>query len=284
MTGIAGWSGITTDPDQQLKFSQFGMYGVRKSSTAASKLPTTNGGNGLFYNKITEPIIKINYRGATLDIPVDIWTKVEQITPVYKSPKDDGSLDVSAKLVDNDVAGQDAFWYSKQVEVYAYMSSARGNVGTESNNGRVLLEWGGISTLAAFSSGRNTEATEKAGYAKPVDGSTIAWWLPESTLNATSKQALREQTYINYGMDFGLHAKRNTDNTWSANGQFLTDKGLPIEQTAWGQTNTVKNNGTSKNVNFYYSTPWSSDNGMTAASAKILKGTLLVNWSNIQTN
>jgi len=252
-----------TDPDEQYKFNTFGMTGVRKASTDATKLPNTNNGDGLFYNKITNPVIKINYRGATTTVPVDIWTKVDTLYPEYKESAKvlaDGQIEVNAKLIDNDVAGQDAAWYATQVNVYAVMSSARNNVGTKDNAGYVLLSWGA----------GNVQATEEAGYTKPAGDDA-----------ATATVKLRRQ----YGMNFGLQASWNKGSTppgWNTNGVIFDKDGIPSDSPAWGQTDNAKNNNAGiKTITFYYSTPWSLENNM--SSGKILKTTLPVQWINIRT-
>jgi len=249
------------------------MYGVRKSSTDPKKLETTNNGEGLYYNKITNPVIQIDYRGAPLEIPVDIWSKVDSIVVEYNKDAtvlEDGSIKVNAKLLNNDLSGKDATWYATQVSVHALMSSVRNNTGSKENNGYPELSWGGT----------NIQETEIGGYPKETDAKLI------SQTSTADADVQARAALLQYGMDFGLHARwdRDTDPTnpgWSVNGYILDSKGNPQESPAWGKTDNAKLNDTVTPVIFYYSTPWSSDNG-TATSGKNLKTNIQVTWEGIR--
>ena len=275
---------------KEYDFDKIGIYDVRKSSTAANKLPTTNGGDGLRYNKIPQPVLKLNYRGATVDIPVDIWTKVEQIDAEYTSKaaiQDDRYIWVDAKVLDNDIKGADAKWYSEQVNVWAVMTSARGNVGTKDNKGYVALRWfgstAGITSTAPKDKGdANNETDQKSGLSalKP-ETADLAYQNQDGTWK--TGDANNRLTLL-YGMDFGVHPTWRVD-AGQAKGDWETT-GLGSNGTSridvWGQVNTIKNNNAEKPVTFYFAVPTNGDNsGIT--SPKVLKAQLPVMWRNIRT-
>jgi len=248
----------------QEKYETFGAYGVRKSSTQASKLATTNDGDGLFYNKITNPTILINYRGATTEVKVDIWTKVESIQPVYKNPNENGYIWVDAKQLDNDVAGKDAKWYSDQVNVYALMSSQRGQFGLAEDSytgkGKVALNWCSY----------NIEDDQKDGFSTwkaGIDGQD----------DGKQKYQNTPINVLSYGMNFGQHPKWDRGANDASPGEWSDS----LTPTPWGQVNNAKYNNGQAAVTFYFLTPWSTNNNMT--QGKLLKNSLTAGWLNIRT-
>jgi hypothetical protein len=274
---------------KEYDFDKIGIYNVRKSSTAPNKLASTNGGDGLRYNKMTEPTLKLNYRGATVDIPVDIWNKVEMIDVEYNdkaSVQDDRYIWVDAKVLDNDIKGADAKWYSERVNVWAVMTSARGNVGTKDNKGYVALNWYGstaglkIKDTPEDPANANNDSDQRNGLSglKP----DIADMEYQDAAGEWSKT--KSRLTLKYGMDFGVHPTWRVD-TGTAQGDWeATGLGSDGKTTteAWGQVNTIKNNNTEKQVTFYFATPTNTDNSG-ISSAKVLKNSLPVMWRNIRT-
>jgi len=139
----------------------FGVQNVRLSTTPGSKLQSNP--NGYAYNKlagvvgpggIEGPAVKVNYRGATVYIPVDVWTTYDMWSATYAegTPLDeDGVLTVTLSPEDNDIpeGAATAEGYGGSVDAEAVFSSARGVTKTQKltyDPGTTLANWqsGGV--------------------------------------------------------------------------------------------------------------------------------------------
>jgi len=260
--GMIWWNANpTTNADDT-----FGVYDVRTSST-------TPGKTLLNYNKIAEPIVKVNYRGATAEVPVDIFTKVEALNVQYTTPPTEGdSITVDMRFDDNDIAGRHADWYGQQVTATATVTSY--STGNTKELG--LTYWGDTNVTDANKAegavGQNTNYSMNFG--KPawptttaVNGSNTGWTDAWTSITVDAVKLTK------YGL-----AAANTKSLGVLAGV----------TPAFGQCNTIKNNDKEASVTFYYSPPPGYMDGALNATGNIatkaLKNTLQVYWTNIHKN
>jgi len=242
----------------------FGIDKVRVSSTPAKKL--TSDANGLAFNKITDPAVNVNYRGAVASVPVDIWIKCDSFEAQYIEANDSGYITVNVKPTDNDVGGQDAKWYAGKVKATATFSSARGN----SKPVEVTFKQTGyeISTnsLGAPTPGERTNAE---------NDNTLGWGL----VDVNGSNDYGHNRNFNYSMDFGKAA------------QWIEGETDDPDEHKWrkgfGQADTTGNNDKIKSVTFYYAIPtWAEwtyhDAAASDGNQKVLKSKLSVEWKNIR--
>jgi hypothetical protein len=230
----------------------FEILNVRESSRVGNKAAVN-------YNKIAEPKVKINYRGATTEVPVDIWNKVDAINAVYKAEV--SPLEVNVKARDNDIGGNDAYWYADQVTITATMTSARGNTGSSGNKGELALKFAGTLDAASDLAGAPNGVT----YVRPTDRP----FTPSSSSTSGAVTATNaDKVYAKYyTMNFGVA------NTYNFTTQLFNSDG-------YNQASLPGNNEKEKSVTFYYAIPTGPTySGVT--TAKVLKNTLSVYWKNI---
>jgi len=242
--GMIWWNANpTTNADDT-----FGVYDVRTSST-------TPGKTLLNYNKIAEPIVKVNYRGATAEVPVDIFTKVEALNVQYTTPPTEGdSITVDMRFDDNDIAGRHADWYGQQVTATA--------------------------TVTSYSTGN----TKELG---------LTYWGDTNVTDANKAEGAVGQN-TNYSMNFGKPAWPQVsagtitwNDVWTGTlspdvmfSRYARQSGTARAISAFGLCNDPKNNGKEKVVTFYYAVPTVSTDGATV-SPKVWKNSLNVSWINI---
>jgi len=225
----------------------FGIYGVRQTdSILTNKAKRT-------YQKILEPQVRINYRGATVDVPVDIYTKLDHIEAVYKG--DVTEFEVDMKWDDNDIAGRDAKWYSEQIDVTAVFVSTRtgetknlplkfdeSKFSAPGNTGAVLPS----ANAPALKFVDSSEAKGVTGYysmdfGKPAwpkwnSGTNVYDWYDAWTYSGLPVEARRTR--------YGIAAADSTNTGVLAQGQ-----------AAFGLCQNASNNGKDKGVTVYYVAP-----------------------------
>jgi len=259
--GMVWWN--ENPPDDE--YDTFGIYDVRTTSTPAKKALLT-------YPKISDPRVRINYRGAEAEVQVNVYTKVESIRPEYVSGGD--IITANLKSDDNDIGGNDASWYADQIKVWAVLSSPRG-FQTE-----VELAFAGDDAVSEDGTGLTSGST----YLAATEGAPGDDW------------------DLNYTMDFGKPAWydknksgadptdpesyweddwRNAFNSGILNRYALMADGDGLDIAAFGLCNNASNNGKEKAVKFYYSTPLGDEDATGYTTPKVLKGTLNVSWTNI---
>jgi hypothetical protein len=239
-------------------FDTFGIQAVRESSRIGTKAAQT-------YAKIAEPVVKINYRGAVTNAPVDIWNKAEALNVVYK---DDVTtpLTVDAKQRDNDVFPNDAKWFSGKVTATVTLSSARGNskeypVSFKNTYDPVLYP-----TVPADTAG----APGAQPYPYSTDPNHVG--VPVMLTQVYDDQIMAKYYSMNFGKaDVYDMTKYAGSQGWGG---------------GWGQAALVGNNNKEKSVTFYYATPTGPQTDANGAAqsgvtSKVLKNSVAVLWTNI---
>jgi len=231
--GIVWWNDNPASNNGTIESEDtFRVFGVRTTTQPNNKAK-------LAYNKIAEPKIRINYRGARTELPVDIFTSLETINVVYKDEVD-GTFTVDMKWDDNDIGGRDAAWYASKVNVEAVFTSfSSGETKTlpllfdESKAGGLTA--GSVTVTTNVSTG----ATEDYKWSVYTDGVPGIYWY--------DKDGNKKGSYVAVGTAM-TGASPVPKDTTGALGYYSMDFGKP----AWPTASAV--NGSESG----WSTDWTS--------------------------